>query len=151
MLGRLRKILTRLYTMSLIQLLNELLYPFHLTQSTTSFLDYVFNPGLSLACLLQFFFICFKNHFIAKITDNNVHGMIFFTLLIAKTSPDHILHVSFSKKYFWILIFSNGSKSEFRISLIMWNTSVNIGIHFDNRRFHFECSICFVIFVNFFI
>ena len=125
------------YSMSfiLIQLLNELLLLFHLTNSLWPFsLIIFFNPEFFLACLLQLFFVECPNFFSpSKPLNTYVYDTVFLTFVITKTSSDQRLITNL----------------KFRIFVIMPNTIVNTDTEVNISKFNFYCPvICVVVFIN---
>ena len=85
-----------IYTMSflLIQLLNGLLYPFHLTYNLSPFLLVTFSIKLFLICFLQFVFVERSNNF-------------FFNKIINNICPRHRIFNFFNHKHLFRRIWSN--------------------------------------------
>ena len=100
---RLRKVLTHFYTMSvfLIQLLNELSYPFYLTYSLSPFLIIFSILNFCWLVFLHFFFIkTSSNWFTIPVTNNWSPRNCIFNFANNKNFFKPILRVSFRKNVF---------------------------------------------------
>ena len=119
-----------------IQLLNELLYPFHLRYNLSPFLYITFST-------LNSFWFVFCNFFSGNFPTISspltslityIHGTVFLIFLITKTSSNQFATICnvFSNFKFWILI-------------INFFTRVNVCVWFQISRFHFNHAVIYII------
>ena len=109
-------------------------------------------PSILLAACLQLFFKEYSNNiFIVEIINSLCPWNSIFYFLDDKEFFRQIWGVALCKNIFILWHSHTITNFEFRILIIMANTTLDIPTRPNTSTFHFYCSIvCFVAFVNYF-
>ena len=137
-----------------IQLLNKLLYFFHLTYSLSPFLLITFSiPNYFCFFVPQFVSLKLSsNLFSFKKTNNICSRHSIFNFFNHKNFFRSIWNVTLCKNIFIFLYSISITNFKFRIFIINFYTRVNICASFHINRFNFNCTmICIVVFINYII
>ena len=145
-----------IYTMSFlpIQLLNDLLYPFHLTYNLSPFFFITFSIwNYFWFVLMQLFFVKSSNNsFVVKIINNIIPRHNIFNFFNHENFFGTIWSVTLSKNVFTFWYSKNITNFNFRIFFIILFSRVNICAWFYISSFHFNCTIiCTVVFISYII
>ena len=153
----LEKILSLIPSFLSIQLINKLLYPFHLTYNLSPFLLMTFTILNSFWFFFFFFLqLLFKkrssNSFFVKIINNICPRHSIFYLFNHKNFFRPIWNINFCRNTFVFWYSNNITDFKFRIFIIILFIRVNVCAWFYINGFHLNCAmICSITFINYII